>query len=99
MVVRIIVDDDAAGWYAEEMGVSSGGFVRFFARYGGFSSVQQGFSLGVTMDEPDHIGVMTEKNGVTYYIEEKDIWYFDGHDLIVAMHKSGQEPEFKFGKN
>ena len=96
--MKITIIDDAAAWYENEMDLSTGGYLRFFARYGGFSTVQQGFSLGVSKDEPDHIGVKTEKNGVTYYIEEKDIWYFDGHDLIVDLHPVAKEPELKFIK-
>jgi uncharacterized protein YneR len=94
--MKITINDDAAAWYENEMDLSTGSFLRFFVRYGGFSSIQQGFSLGVSKETPDHIGVKTEKNGVTYYIEEKDIWYFDNHDLIVELHPVGQEPEFKF---
>lgn len=94
----ITIADEAAAWYESEMGLSSGGFLRFFARYGGCSTVQQGFSIGVSMEEPDHLGVKTEKNGITYYIEEKDLWYFDGHDLLVEFNPVGQEPELKFEK-
>ncbi|WP_210366857.1 HesB/YadR/YfhF family protein [Bacillus sp. REN3] len=96
--MNITIHDDAAAWYENEMGLSKGGYMRFFARYGGFSTVQQGFSLGVSKEEPDHIGAKTEKNDVTYYIEEKDLWYFDGHDLIVDLHPVGKEPEFKYEK-
>lgn len=97
--MNIIIQDDAAAWYENELGLSEGSSLRFFARYGGFSTVQQGFSLGISMEAPDHIGAKTEKNGVTYYIEEKDLWYFDGHDLIVSLHPSGREPELKFEKS
>lgn len=96
--MKITIMDEAAVWYEEEMELSTGGYLRFFVRYGGFSTVQEGFSLGVSKEEPDHIGVKTEKNGITYYIEEKDIWYFDGHDLIVDLHPVAKEPELKFVK-
>lgn len=94
--MKITIHDEAAAWYENEMDLSTGSYLRFFVRYGGFSSIQKGFSLGVSKEAPDHIGVRTEKNGVIYYIEEKDIWYFDGHDLIVELHPVGHEPEFKF---
>ncbi|WP_423406926.1 HesB/YadR/YfhF family protein [Heyndrickxia sp. MSNUG] len=97
--MKITIKDDAAAWYEKEMDLSAGGYLRFFVRYGGFSTVQKGFSLGVSKEEPDNIGIKTEKNDVTYYIEEKDIWYFDGHDLIVDLHPVGQEPELKFVKD
>ncbi|KIY20644.1 MULTISPECIES: HesB/YadR/YfhF family protein [Mesobacillus] len=96
--MNITINEEAAAWYETEMDLSNGSYLHFFVRYGGFSSIQTGFSLGVSKEEPDHIGVKTEKNGITYYIEEKDIWYFDGHDLIVKLHPVGHEPEFTFEK-
>ncbi|WP_102262847.1 HesB/YadR/YfhF family protein [Mesobacillus jeotgali] len=95
--MNITINDDAAAWYENEMDLSSGSFLRFFVRYGGFSSIQKGFSLGVAKEDETHtIGVQTVKNGVTYYIEEKDLWYFDGHDLFICLNKVSGEPEFEY---
>jgi uncharacterized protein YneR len=94
--MNIHIEDQAAQWYQEEMLLNKGDFVRFFARYGGCSTVQQGFSLGVSNEQPHDAGVQTEKNGITYFIEEKDLWYFDNHDLFVTFNEKAQEPEFKY---
>ncbi|MFO1444970.1 HesB/YadR/YfhF family protein [Bacillus sp. Bva_UNVM-123] len=94
--MKIHISDEAAEWYMEEMDLHEGDFLRFFVRYGGHSTVQQGFSLGLSIEEPTHIGVETIKNGITYYIEEKDLWYFDGHDFHIAFNEKFHEPEYQF---
>lgn len=97
MVMNITISDKAATWFQNELDLSEGGFIRFFARYGGASPVQQGFSLGMSNEEPDTtIGPSKVVNGITYYILEKDLWYFDGHDLQVELNEDAQEPEYKY---
>ncbi|PLR78582.1 hypothetical protein CU633_04970 [Bacillus sp. V3-13] len=94
--MNIFVSDDAAEWYKQEMLLKDGDFVRFFARYGGCSTVQQGFSLGISNEKPLNIGAKTNKDGITYYIEEKDLWYFDDHDLRVEYNSEAEEPEYHY---
>lgn len=76
--------------------LKEGDQVRFFVRYGGCSNVQKGFSLGVSKDEPQQIGVSAEKDGITFFVEESDVWYFDGHDLLVTYNESAEEPVFEY---
>jgi uncharacterized protein YneR len=94
--MNIIVNDRAADWYKEEMLLNKGDYVRFFARYGGCSTVQQGFSLGVSSEVPHQIGFEVVKNDIHYYIEEKDLWYFDGKDLYIDFNEQVNEPVFRY---
>lgn len=94
--MKIHITDDAAFWYKNEMLLNEGDYVRFFARYGGCSTVQQGFSLGISKEEPFQAGIQTTKDGITYYIEEKDLWYFDEHDLVVDFNRDANEPEYVY---
>lgn len=94
--MNIHVNDNAAAWYKEEMLLNTGDYVRFFARYGGCSTVQEGFSLGVSAESPYQIGFEVEKNGIHYYIEEKDLWYFDGKDLYIDFNEKANEPVFRY---
>ena len=93
--MKIHVSNDAAEWYKEEMRLTDGDCIRFFARYGGHSTVQQGYSLGLSIEAPNDIAVKEEKSGVTYYIEDKDLWYFDGQDLFIDFNSTLNEPEFR----
>ncbi len=93
--MNLYISDQAAAWYEEEMELKSGDFVRFFVRYGGHSTVQQGFSLGISNDKPVDMAIHTVKNGVIYYVEEKDLWYFDQHDFYIDYNEQTLEPEYK----
>lgn len=96
--MKIHISDQASEWYKKEMSLKQGDYVKFFVRYGGCSTVQSGFSLGVINEEPLDASVKAEKDGIVYYIEEKDSWYFDGHDLNVDFHPEANEPVFNYHK-
>lgn len=42
------------------------------------------------------IGASAEADGITFFIEESDIWYFDNHDLRVTYNASAEEPVFEY---
>ncbi|MCJ7841253.1 HesB/YadR/YfhF family protein [Lederbergia sp. NSJ-179] len=94
--MKIQLTDRAADWFESEMHLHTDDYVRFYVRYGGSSPVQQGFSLGVNKEEPMDPGVEMNKNGITYFIEARDIWYFDGHDLVVDYNEKQDEPNYQY---
>ncbi|RLQ96162.1 HesB/YadR/YfhF family protein [Falsibacillus albus] len=96
--MNIYISDDALKWFKKEMDIQKGEYVRFFARYGGSSPVQQGFSLGVTKEEPIDMAVKYEHEGTTFFIEERDVWYFDGHDLHVIVDDKRNELLYEYKK-
>ncbi|MDS9471163.1 HesB/YadR/YfhF family protein [Sporosarcina pasteurii] len=97
--MNIVLSDEALKWFRDEMEVSQGDAIRFFARYGGSSPLHEGFSLGVTKIEPDEASVQVDKEGVLYYIESRDEWFFDGHDLIVEVDPKLQELSYSYKKS
>ena len=96
--MKIILSDDAVNWFAEEMDVESGDSVKFFARYGGASPLHQGFSLGIMKEEPDEVAVETVQDGVRYYIEKRDEWFFMEHDLHVNVDPKLDELVYTYEK-
>ncbi|XJZ28944.1 HesB/YadR/YfhF family protein [Bacillota bacterium Lsc_1132] len=96
--MNIQISSDAVAWYKNELDLAEGSYVRFFTRYGGSSTIQTGFSLGISIEEPVDVGTLIEKGGITFYIEEKDLWYFDGHNLLIEWKKDANEPVFRFTK-
>ncbi len=96
--MKIVISEEAAKWFKEDMEVVHGESVRFFARYGGSSPLHEGFSLGVTKEDPDEVAVETALNGVRYYIESRDEWFFDGHDLIVEVDQKLHELSYSYEK-
>ncbi|MFK2825165.1 HesB/YadR/YfhF family protein [Bacillus sp. B190/17] len=96
--MNIQLDPRVLIWFKDEMNVSSGHYIRFFVRYGGSSPLHQGFSLGVSKDEPIEIGTKIEADGAVYFIEQSDLWYFDNHDLYVKYNEKLDEPEYEYIK-
>lgn len=96
--MKIVLSDEALDWFKEEMAVVSGNSIQFFARYGGASPLHEGFSLGVRMEEPDEPAVVTEVEGVRYYIERRDEWYFANHDLHVNVNPNVHELTYTYEK-
>ena len=96
--LKIILSTEALSWFKEEMFAESGDSIKFFARYGGASPLHAGFSLGVTMESPDEAAVQTEHHGVKYYIERRDEWYFQEHDLHVNVDPTLDELTYSYEK-
>lgn len=97
--MKLIIDVKAANWYKDELMLQQGDSVRFFVRYGGCGTVQTGFSLGISKETPDVVGMKTVTDGITFFVEEKDLWYFDQHNLHVHYNETYKEPEFLVEKS
>ncbi|MEO4055113.1 HesB/YadR/YfhF family protein [Solibacillus sp. CAU 1738] len=96
--MNIVITDAAMNWFIEEMEVEQGDYIRFYARYGGTSPFHEGFSLGMNREQPHEIGVETEKNDIHFYIEKSDEWFFNDHDLHVAVNQQTDELLYEYKK-
>ncbi|WP_338450956.1 HesB/YadR/YfhF family protein [Niallia oryzisoli] len=97
--MKIVISEKALHWFKEEVGLESGNKVRFFTKIYGTSPVQEGYSLAFTIDnDPGNVAVETVSDGITFFIEESDLWFFDGHDLYVEYNEAIDEVEYKYIK-
>lgn len=96
--MELIVHDQATDWYKQELDLQPGDAVRFFVRYGGCSTVQKGFSLGVVKEELSDVGISTENQGITFFIKDQDLWYFEDNNLIVEYDEKLGEAGFHYKK-
>ncbi|WP_158737503.1 HesB/YadR/YfhF family protein [Alteribacillus sp. YIM 98480] len=98
--MKITLTQPAVKWFQEEMEAKSGDYIRFFARYGGYSSIQPGFSLGVSKSNFDQkAAALAEYDGIVFFIDEKDNWYFKDHHLHVKYSRKYNEIEYEYVKN
>ncbi|MBM7649249.1 uncharacterized protein YneR [Bacillus ectoiniformans] len=97
--MKIIIEDDALNWFLSDMEVKAGEYIRFYVRYGGSSSLHEGFSLGVTKEEPIDVGAKAIYHEAVFFVEEKDLWYFDGHDLHVNYDRTSDGPVYQYVKS
>jgi len=93
--MNMTVTQPALEWFQSEWGFKSGDFVRVFVRYGGNSTIHEGFSLGIAKGEPKEIGMSVTLEGITFYMEQDDVWYVNGKQLVLDYQKENEELLFK----
>ncbi len=94
--MEIKITEAATNWYEQELDVETGDALRFFFCFGGVGGRIPGFSLGINTEQPNVIHSSISFNGITYFIEEMDAWYFDGYDLMIDLDEQLQEPQFTY---
>lgn len=94
--MEIIVSEEAVAWYKKELEIKQHTALRLFVRYGGFGGHIPGFSLGINLEQPNRVHASTEVDGITFYVEEDDAWYFEDKDLIVSFNTEMGEPQFTY---
>ncbi len=93
----IVISKSALQWFKNEVELKAGDKVKFYPKVYGNSPVQEGFSLGFTVDnEPIDIITKFEAEGMWFYIEERDLWFFNGHDLHVGYNEEIDEVEYSY---
>ncbi|GAF21572.1 HesB/YadR/YfhF family protein [Shouchella hunanensis] len=97
--MKIVISDPAAKWFKEDFPMGKNDKIKFFSKVYGSSPVQENFALGFTAeDAPNKMAVKTERNGVEFFVEEEDVWFFDGHDLYVDYDEKEDELLFDYKK-
>lgn len=93
-IVKILITEEAFQWFKDEFDLEKDDYMRIFVRYGGCGSFQQGFSLGVIKDSPKQAATTLLVNGVTFFVEEEDLWYFENKNIKLDFNKAMKEIEF-----
>lgn len=94
--MKIELTPAAIEWFENEVGVSPKSGVRFLGKVYGKTNVHEGFSVGMAVDQPEDALVKEEINGVLYFIEKNDEWFFSGYDLQVDFNAEKDEPIYTF---
>ncbi|WP_339282307.1 hypothetical protein [Oceanobacillus sp. FSL K6-3682] len=92
----IKVSEQVAKWYKEELALENEKNVRFFPRYGGVGGRIAGFSLGIKAEAPKNETTSTTVEGIHFFVEESDDWYFEGANLSVSYDESKKEPKIEY---
>lgn len=95
--MNITITDAASQWFKDEILLTDGDMVKFYVRIYGSSPVQENYSLGFTIDS-DIKGdsVSTEKDGITFYVYEEDLWFFKDKNLVVDYDDENDEVKFEY---
>lgn len=93
--MKLTVTAQVLDWFKTDWRLTSGDAVRIFVRYGGSSTVQTAFSLGITKEDPKEIGLSTTADGILFFMEQDDIWYLSDKDLTVDYKQATDEVIFQ----
>lgn len=94
--MKISVSSKAIAWFKEEIQLSEGQGIRFFGKVYGKTQVHDGFSVGMSVDTPDQPVVEETIDGLLFFIDEADEWFFNGYDLEVDFDEKLAEPKYSF---
>lgn len=97
--MKLTITPRAQQWFKDEIGVTSDSGIRFYGKIYGKTDVHEGFSIAMSVEAPDQPLVKEEIDGITYFIEETDDWFFKGYDLFVDYDEEIDEPKYKFAEN
>ncbi|MGY3765862.1 HesB/YadR/YfhF family protein [Vagococcus vulneris] len=90
--MELTISDDAHKWYVEELDLKKGDSLRIYGKYGGATNVHVGLSTGINVIEPSDPIYEIDKDGVRYYVEATDEWFFGDYKLTVNLENG--EPAY-----
>lgn len=92
-MMRLDVSKQAAQWFIEELHLNKGDSIQFFGKvYGG----QGGFSFALLKQEATRPLISVNVEGINFYIEKNDEWFFAGMDLRVDYDEKLGEPSYHY---
>lgn len=86
----ISIDEKALIWFTDEFGINRPFYIRMFPQYAGFGEKHKGYSLGFSIETPANAKYTKEINGVTFYYEENDAWFFNDIETCLSIDKANE---------
>ncbi|QDP41170.1 HesB/YadR/YfhF family protein [Radiobacillus deserti] len=97
--MKIEVSEKALRWFQEEVGLENGDKVRFFTQIYGTSPIREGYGLAFTIDsDSKEAAAHTVSDGITFFVNETDVWFFDDYNLYVDYDEAKDEVEYRYIK-
>jgi uncharacterized protein YneR len=82
----ISIDESAASWFGKEFEVNKPFSIRMFPQYAGFGQKNKGYSLAFSAETPTNPGYTTEINGITFFVEGNDVWFFEDTETALSIN-------------
>jgi uncharacterized protein YneR len=83
--MMISIDEKAFSWFNKEFELSKPFSIRMFPQYAGLGEKHKGYSLAFSAETPTNAGFTKEINGITFYVEGNDIWFFDDTETYLSL--------------
>ncbi|KKK38492.1 hypothetical protein WQ57_07750 [Mesobacillus campisalis] len=81
----ITIDQNAYKWFEAEFQTQKPFFIRLYPQYAGFGEKNKGYSLAFSLENPNIAATKQEINGITFYVESNDTWFFDETDVDIKF--------------
>lgn len=94
--MELVITEAAQKWFESELGLDTGDSLRIFGKYGGSTDVHVGFSTGIEVTKPNQPLVQVTHNGVVYFTESADEWFFAKYVLTIDLDDTTKEPSYSY---
>jgi uncharacterized protein YneR len=81
----ISIDERAATWFTSEFEFNKPFSIRMFPQYAGFGQKHKGYSMAFSAETPANIGFTKEINGITFFVEGSDVWFFEDTETYLSF--------------
>ena len=98
-IMIIIVTEQASKWFEEELDLEKGDGVRFFGKVYGKTEVHDNYSVAMQVAHPNDALALETVNGITYFAEKIDEWFFSGYDFKIEYDEEMDEIKYRFLSN
>ncbi|RKQ30514.1 HesB/YadR/YfhF family protein [Oceanobacillus halophilus] len=97
--MKLTISENANNWFKNELELHQGDAVRFSGKLYGKTEVHDNFSVGLRIDQPQDVLVEQTIDGVTYFIEKFDDWFFNGYDFNIEYDNQNNDIIYRFIEN
>jgi uncharacterized protein YneR len=81
----ISIDEKASLWFSKEFEIIKPFSIRMFPQYAGFGAKHKGYSLAFSAEQPANLGFKKELNGITFFVEGNDVWFFEETETYLSV--------------
>jgi len=89
--MTISIDQNAYKWFEKEFDTQKPFYIRLYPQYAGFGDKNKGYSLAFALETPAIAAQQQEIDGITFFVESNDTWFFDETDVEIKYSDAEQE--------
>lgn len=94
--MKINISVPAQKWYEDNIDLKPGDGIHFYGKVYGKTNVHEGFSIAFTKEKPNKPFYEIKYDGISYFFDENDVWFFTGYDLNIDYDKDSDSPVYTF---
>jgi uncharacterized protein YneR len=83
----ITIDEKAVNWFEKEFEYSTPFSIRLYPQYAGFGEKHKGYTLAFSIEKPANAAFTKQVNGISFYIEENDLWFFEDTETYLSVNQ------------